>query len=160
MQNMFAGSYPWLRSTSAYSNKTTFTFNLTTGSQDFPMLFAKLNWGTREVRWDIYGEDFDEAQDWYVLPSDLSDCVRSDQSLRRVYPPTLGSNNYIGTVAPWASSGSVSAFNPATQNASDTFTLPVENQARNALVSGGFTTTYYWFGKLGNGSYIEPGNYT
>lgn len=77
-----------------------------------------------------------------------------------MYPPTLGSNEYIGSVAPWAGSGSFSTFNPARHNASDTFTLPVQNQARNALVSGGFTTTYFWFGKLGNGSYIEPGDYT
>ncbi|TLS26670.1 hypothetical protein PpBr36_05458 [Pyricularia pennisetigena] len=70
MRNPYAGTYPWLRSTLAYSNKTTyvkekdsmntadpkaaprFSFNLSAAAQDFPKIFMKLKWGTREVRWD------------------------------------------------------------------------------------------------------------
>ncbi|KAK1511272.1 subtilase [Colletotrichum costaricense] len=141
MESPFHGTYPWLRSTSAYSNKTTFNFELASGIQDFPMMFMKVKWGTREVRWDIYGSDFDEARDWE-------------------YPPVSGQRGYIGAATSWASAGKTSSFNPARHNASDTFSFPETDVARNALTTGGFTTAYYWFGKLGDGSVMAPGNYT
>lgn len=189
MRNPYAGTYPWLRSTLSNTNKTTyvhervtwqnksdfskqklttsasrFSFDLSAAAQDFPKVFMKLKWGTREVRWDVsrvpeqafcvfqgppctnlrqqlYNTEFEEARDWQ-------------------YPPVAGQNGYIGSVAPWASSGSVSSFKPGVHDANATFDLPVVNEARNALTSGGFTTSYWWFGKLANGSYIVPGNYT
>lgn len=51
-------------------------------------------------------------------------------------------------------------FNPDRHNASDLITFPLKDQTRNALVSGSFTSSYYWFGKLANGTLIAPGNYT
>ncbi|KAJ0311318.1 hypothetical protein COL516b_002027 [Colletotrichum fioriniae] len=141
MESPFHGTYPWLRSTSAYSNKTTFSFELASGIQDFPMMFMKVKWGTREVRWDIYESDFDDATDWE-------------------YPPVSGRQGYIGSATSWASAGKTSSFNPARHNASDTFSFPETDVARNALTTGGFTTAYYWFGKLGDGSVMTPGNYT
>ncbi|KAF4774819.1 subtilase [Colletotrichum scovillei] len=141
MESPFHGTYPWLRSTSAYSNKTTFSFELASGIQDFPMMFMKVKWATREVRWDIYETDFDEARDWE-------------------YPPVSGQRGYIGSATSWASAGKTSSFNPARHNASDTFSFPETDVARNALTTGGFTTAYYWFGKLGDGSVMAPGNYT
>ncbi|KAF9874285.1 subtilase [Colletotrichum karsti] len=141
MQSPFHGTYPWLRSTSAYSNKTTFNLSLASGSQDFPMLFMKLKWGTREVRWDIYESGFDNERDWE-------------------YPPVPGQKGYIGSATSWSSAGSVSSFNPARHDANDTFSFPVTDQGRNALTTGGFTTTYYWFGKMADGSQIAPGEYS
>ncbi|KAI6348040.1 hypothetical protein MCOR25_010862 [Pyricularia grisea] len=141
MRNPYAGTYPWLRSTLANTNKTTFSFNLSAAAQDFPKMFMKLKWGTREVRWDLYNTEFEETRDWQ-------------------YPPVAGENGYIGSIAPWSSSGSVSSFKPGVHDSNATFNLPVVNEARNALTSGGFTTSYWWFGKLANGSYIVPGNYT
>ncbi|KAF4880128.1 Subtilisin DY [Colletotrichum siamense] len=141
MQSAFHGTYPWLRSTSAYSNKTTFNFNTATGAQDFPMMFMKIKWGTREVRWDIYESGFDNERDWE-------------------YPPVPGRKGYIGSATSWSSAGSVASFNPARHNASDTFSFPVTDQGRNALTTGGFTTAYYWFGKMADGTQIAPGNYT
>ncbi|KAL2877042.1 hypothetical protein SGCOL_007663 [Colletotrichum sp. CLE4] len=141
MKSAFHGTYPWLRSTSAYSNKTTFSFELASGSQDFPMMFMKVKWGTREVRWDIYESDYDEAREWK-------------------YPPESGTQGYIGSATSWASAGKTSSFNPARHNASDIFSFPETDVARNALTTGGFTTTYYWFGKLSDGSVMTPGNYT
>ncbi|KAK2731013.1 subtilisin-like protease [Colletotrichum kahawae] len=141
MQSAFHGTYPWLRSTSAHSNKTTFNFNTATGAQDFPMLYMKIKWGTREVRWDIYESGFENERDWE-------------------YPPVPGQKGYIGSATSWSSAGSVASFNPARHNASDTFSFPVTDQGRNALTTGGFTTAYYWFGKMADGTQIAPGNYT
>ncbi|KAL0940071.1 Subtilisin NAT [Colletotrichum truncatum] len=141
MQSAFHGTYPWLRSTSAYSNKTTFNLNTATGAQDFPMLFMKVKWGTREVRWDIYEAGFDNERDWE-------------------YPPVQGQKGYIGSATSWSRAGSVSTFNPARHDANDTYAFPVVDQGRNALTTGGFTTTYFWFGKLADGSQIAPGEYT
>ncbi|TDZ38013.1 Subtilisin E [Colletotrichum spinosum] len=141
MQNPFHGTYPWLRSTAAYSNKTTFNFDLSTGVQDFPKIFSKIKWGTKEIRWDIYNADFDDARDWQ-------------------YPPVPGQNSYIGSATSWTGAAGSSTFNPARHNANDTFALPVTDQGRNALTTGGFTTSYWWFGKMADGSYIAPGNYT
>ncbi|KXH52194.1 subtilase [Colletotrichum nymphaeae SA-01] len=109
--------------------------------KDFPMMFMKVKWGTREVRWDIYESGFDEARDWE-------------------YPPVSGRRGYIGSATSWASAGKTSSFNPARHNASDTFSFPETDVARNALTTGGFTTAYYWFGKLSDGSVMAPGNYT
>ncbi|OBR16515.1 subtilase [Colletotrichum higginsianum IMI 349063] len=141
MQNPFHGTYPWLRSSPAYSNKTTFTFDLSTAAQDFPKIFMKIKWGSREVRWDIYESGFDEKRDWE-------------------YPPVPGRRGYIGSATSWSGAGSSSTFNPARHNASDLFTLPVTDVARNALTTGGFTTSYWWFGRLADGTLVGPGKYT
>ncbi|EFQ27279.1 subtilase [Colletotrichum graminicola] len=141
MQSPFHGTYPWLRSTAAYSNKTTFTFDLSSAAQDFPKIFMKIKWGTREVRWDIYESAFEEGRDWE-------------------YPPVPGRRGYIGSATSWTGSGSSSSFNPARHNASDVFAMPERDVARNALTTGGFTTTYWWFGRLADGNVIGPGNYT
>ncbi|KAF6833225.1 Subtilisin NAT [Colletotrichum musicola] len=141
MQSPFHGTYPWLRSTSAYSNKTTFNLDLSTSAQDFPKIFMKIKWGTREIRWDIYEYGFDEQRDW-------------------VYPPVPGQNGYIGSATSWANACCASSFNPARHDANNTFALPETDQGRNALTTGGYTTSYWWFGKMADGSHISPGNYT
>ncbi|KAK1487245.1 subtilase [Colletotrichum cuscutae] len=117
MESPFHGTYPWLRSTSAYSNKTTFSFELASGIQDFPMMFMKAKWGTREVRWDIYESNFNEARDWE-------------------YPPVSGQRGYIGAATSWASAGKTSSFNPARHNASDTFSFPETDVARKRTDDG------------------------
>ncbi|KAH7149910.1 subtilase [Dactylonectria estremocensis] len=140
MRNPFAGTYPWLRSTNSYLSKTNWTLDLSTGVQDFPKLFLKVKWGVREIRWDIYERGFEE-RDWQ-------------------YPPVVGKRGYLGAVAPWANSDGRSTYNPNLGTSNETFTMPVFDVTRNALVTGGYTTSYWWFGKLANGSYINPGNYT
>ncbi|KDN67978.1 putative subtilase [Colletotrichum sublineola] len=141
MQSPFHGTYPWLRSATAYSNKTTFTFDLSSAAQDFPKIFMKIKWGTREVRWDIYESTFEEGRDWE-------------------YPPVPGQRGYIGSATSWTGSSGSSSFNPARHNASDVFAMPETDVARNALTTGGFTTSYWWFGRLADGSVVGPGNYT
>ncbi|KEY70826.1 hypothetical protein S7711_08526 [Stachybotrys chartarum IBT 7711] len=120
-----------------FESKSTYSMDLSLGVQDFPKILSKIIWGTTETRWDIYVASFSERS-W-------------------VYPPVPGQNGYIGSVASWVGSGSVSQINPEFDNPDDTYTYPETNTPRNTA------TSYYehwWFGKLGNGTQIAPGNYT
>ncbi|KAJ1323141.1 serine protease AprX [Microdochium nivale] len=141
MENIFAGKYPLLRAGFPPKDATTFSFNLETAVQSYPKIFSKLKWGTRELRWDIYASGFQPSSDWR-------------------YPPVVGEQGYVGSATSWASAGRVSTFNPARHNASDTFAFPLRDQTRNALVTGSFTSTFYWFGQLADGTMVRPGNYT
>lgn len=78
------------------------------------------------------------------------------------YPPVAGKNGYIGPAAAWAQSSQTVEFDPKVHNPNDTFTFPVTNLRRNAAgdLFGHDSFEYWWFGKLGNGSQIENGNYT
>lgn len=89
----------------------------------------------------IYASGFQPSSDWR-------------------YPPVVGEQGYVGSATSWASAGRVSTFNPARHNASDTFAFPLRDQTRNALVTGSFTSTFYWFGQLADGTMVRPGNYT
>ncbi|KAI9150099.1 Minor extracellular protease vpr [Paramyrothecium foliicola] len=120
-----------------FEQKSTFSFDLSVGAQDFPKIFLKLIWGSTQVRWDIYKAGFSERQ-W-------------------VYPPVVGENGYVGSVASWVGSGSVVTFDPAFNDPDETFTYPLTNVARNNAAS---TSQHWWFGKLGDGTQIEPGTYT
>ncbi|KAK7702701.1 hypothetical protein SLS57_011252 [Botryosphaeria dothidea] len=139
---IFESTYPF--STSGVTNenirtKSYYTFNLSRAAQDFPKVYVKLKWGTEEIRWDIYEPGFSEDA-WQ-------------------YPPVPGTNGYIGAATGWAGADSYSYFDPATQNASDVFAFPVYDVYRNAQTTASYHT-YWWFGALGNGSQIAPGNYS
>lgn len=77
-----------------------------------------------------------------------------------MYPPVAGQNGYIGSATSWANACCASSFNPARHDANSTFALPETDQGRNALTTGGFTTSYWWFGKMADGRHIAPGDYT
>ncbi|KAF9630123.1 putative minor extracellular protease vpr protein [Lasiodiplodia theobromae] len=142
MTPIFENTYPFSTSGVSAENirtKSSYTFNLSTSAQDFPKVYVKLKWGTEEIRWDIYEPGFDESQ-W-------------------VYPPVVGENGYVGPATGWSGADSYTYFNPATQNASDTFTFPVSDVYRNAQTQASYHT-FWWFGALGNGSQIAPGNYS
>lgn len=76
------------------------------------------------------------------------------------HPPVVGEQGYLGSATSWAFGPNVAFFNPAKHNASDLISFPLRDQNRNALVSLSFTSTYYWFGPLANGTLIRPGTYT
>ncbi|EXF86199.1 subtilase [Colletotrichum fioriniae PJ7] len=119
------------------SQKASYSFDLSIEAQDFPRIFQKLLWGTRQTRWDIYEAGWTERQ-W-------------------VYPPVEGQNGYIGSAASWVGSGEIQTFDPAQYDPNDTFTYPITDIYRNA---GATYHEHWWFGKLGNGTQIAPGNYT
>ena len=50
-------------------------------------------------------------------------------------------------------------FDPSVDNPDETFTYPRTDLIRNAQTTATYHE-FWWFGKLGNGSQIEPGKYT
>ncbi|KAI6354340.1 hypothetical protein MCOR25_008663 [Pyricularia grisea] len=116
-------------------DKASFGFNLSLAAQDFPRLRTILRYGTRELRWDIFTTDFTERE-W-------------------VYPPVPGVNKFVGAATSFDYTNSIyqSIFDPATQDANDTFPFPVHNVGRDAPFQG------LWLGKLANGTQIAPGKY-
>ncbi|KAH6690349.1 subtilase [Plectosphaerella plurivora] len=117
---------------------SSYSFDLSVGAQDFPKIYNRLVWGSREVRWDVYESGWKERQ-WQ-------------------YPPVVGQNGYVGSVAAWASAASVDVFNPAIHNPDATFSFPIGNVPRNAE-NANQQSRYYWFGKLANGTQIANGRY-
>lgn len=115
-------------------DKTSFDFNLTWFAQDFPRLNTKLAFGTRELRWDIYGPDYREEADW-------------------AYPPVVGEHHYVGAATAYTRSHLVSWFDPDRYDVHDTFAFPRYNQPH--LTDG----VFFWLGAFANGSHIVPGDY-
>ncbi|OLN87538.1 Minor extracellular protease vpr 7 [Colletotrichum chlorophyti] len=116
-----------------------YSFNLDRSVQDFPIIYSKLIWGSKEVRWDIYEAGWTERK-WE-------------------YPPVPGKNGYIGPATSHVVAGSVSYFDPNVYDPDDTWTYPQVDLHRNAQTQASYHE-FWWFGKLGNGSQIELGNYT
>uniref|UniRef100_A0A0B7KAZ1 Peptidase S8/S53 domain-containing protein n=2 Tax=Bionectria ochroleuca TaxID=29856 RepID=A0A0B7KAZ1_BIOOC len=132
--------YPYSVSTTKNTNfqeKSTYSFDLSTGAQDFPKIFLKLIWGTTEVRWDIYKAGFSERS-WK-------------------YPPVVGENDYVGSAASWVGAGQVDVFDPSLYDPNETWSYPDTNVYRSVATS---EFEHWWFGKLANGTQIEPGKYT
>ncbi|KZL73062.1 subtilase [Colletotrichum tofieldiae] len=133
---LFRNGFPYVESGApVVRGKTSFSFNLTLDSQDFPKIFHNIIWGTRELRWDIFGAGWTERQ-W-------------------VYPPVVGESGYVGSGAYWVGSGQAPFFDPSRWDPEDTLSYPKINQARS-----NFNFENWWFGKLANGSQIAVGNYT
>ncbi|KAK7997300.1 hypothetical protein PG989_005340 [Apiospora arundinis] len=118
----------------------TYDFNLTWGVQNFPKIYLDLHYGTKELRWDVFERGWDEKK-WE-------------------YPPTLGQTpGYIGSVAYYSGLGSNGwGYDPNLYNDTDvTVPFPVPLSRGDAWTSR--EATFWWFGKLANGSYIAPGDY-
>ncbi|KAK1997658.1 subtilase [Colletotrichum falcatum] len=134
---LFRTGFPYIQSGNpAVIGKTSFTFNLSVESQDFPKVYHNIIWGTRELRWDIFGAEWTERQ-W-------------------AYPPVVGKGGYVGSGAYWVGSGQVPFFDRASMGDPDeTLSYPKTYQARS-----NYNLENWWFGKLANGSQIAIGNYT
>ena len=132
-----------------------YTFNLSVNAQDFPKIFAANIWGTREVRWDVSDQcqilNFSAAN----IPFKIFEAGWSERQWS--YPPVVGENGYVGSVASWVGSGQVPVFNPDLYDPDETFSYPITDLYRNTA-TGYFE--HWWFGKLSDGSQIAVGNYT
>ncbi|KZL64377.1 minor extracellular protease vpr [Colletotrichum incanum] len=117
------------------SEKSSFNFDLSLEKQDFVKLQVALTWGTRELRWDIFQPTYQERE-W-------------------VYPPVIGQNKYIGSVASFNVYNSVNypVFDPATDSVNNTISYPLQDQSRDSPYES------WWLGKLADGSQIKPGKY-
>ncbi|KAL5601109.1 hypothetical protein BROUX41_005924 [Berkeleyomyces rouxiae] len=146
-KNMFRQGYPTIVSTlnnTPIAEKSTFTFNLSLEAQDFPRLSAGMAFASREARWDVFEPNYDESL-W-------------------VYPPTVGQNGYIGSIAfqsPSAFTGTIYDPNAVYQESNRTF--PTDLARDTDVATGdnsGSLNNFLWLGRLSNGSEISSGNYT
>ncbi|KAJ9144541.1 Minor extracellular protease vpr [Pleurostoma richardsiae] len=140
-KSQFQTGYPYIYSglnNTAFEEKPSFSFNLDPASQDFPKLFARMQWGTKELRWDIFDTTFNE-RDWE-------------------YPPVVGSNGYVGSATYWAFSGQVDIYDATIDPpANYTVSFPVSDMPRCSIDVEDLD--YWWFGQLANGSMLTPGDY-
>ena len=136
-KKVFKAIYPGIRSGVGWSpieEKSTFTFNRTTKGADYAMLFTGLDWGARELRWDIFDSDWSES-DW-------------------TWPPTKG---FVGSVSYYTGDRDADLADPATYN--QTEPMPARFITRQGMFSQD-EKKYWWMGQMANGSQITPGNYT
>ncbi|KAL0936376.1 Minor extracellular protease vpr 2 [Colletotrichum truncatum] len=139
---MFPDGYPIQRSgPNGQDIKTyhTYGFNTSRVAQDFPKVYTQLKWGTKELRWDIFDAEYTENL-WK-------------------YPPVVGQDGYIGAVAYSTYSVRATTFDPATMDKEKVLPFPIWGVERTTSWSE-LTDRFWWFGKMANGSYIAPGNYT
>ncbi|CAK7224769.1 hypothetical protein SCUCBS95973_005629 [Sporothrix curviconia] len=143
LQKQFQKGYPYGESGVIYpfpdfDNHSVFTFDFNRGVQDFPKIVSRTQWGVKELRWDVFDDAWTE-RDW-------------------TYPPVVGQDGYVGSVAYFAESGEVAYFDPAFNNVSDTISFPLSDIYRSSVDV--YDTEYWWLGGLANGSQIANGNYT
>ncbi|KAK4183800.1 subtilisin-like serine protease [Podospora australis] len=118
----------------------TYDFNLSWAEQSFPKVYAAFKFGTKELRWDIFEANWKEHQ-W------------------NRYPPVPGENGFVGSATYWLDSDSYWGFDPDSMDKETTIPFPLINRIRTSSW-GRQNQGFWWFGKLANGSYIAPGNYT
>ncbi|KAF5495352.1 Minor extracellular protease vpr [Colletotrichum siamense] len=116
-----------------------FTFDLSTGAQDFPRIAYEMLWGTKALRWDIFEAGWDESR-WTS------------------YPPVVGENGYVGTATGYRGSPSQANFDPARDDKNWTVAFPLVNIFRTSIETARHRV--WWLGGLGDGTDIKPGNYT
>ncbi|KAF9876569.1 serine endopeptidase [Colletotrichum karsti] len=139
---MFPEGFPIQRSGPNGQNINTYHtygFNTTRAAQDFPKVQVQFKWGTKELRWDIFDAGYTEAG-WK-------------------YPPVVGQDGYVGAATYSTYSVSSSTFDPATMDKEKVLPFPIRLIERTTSWSE-LTDRFWWMGKLANGSYIAPGNYT
>lgn len=139
ISDQWQAGYPYAVSGLAATNisaDSSYTFNLSTSSQDFPKMYARTQWGTKQLRWDIFSSNWTE-RDW-------------------AYPPVVGSDGYVGSVTYWAYSGEVSVYD-ASAYPNDTVAFPISDEPRTSVDEDDLQ--FWWFGGLANGSQITPGGY-
>ncbi|KAK3314465.1 subtilisin-like serine protease [Apodospora peruviana] len=118
----------------------TYSFNLSWYEQSFPKVYAAFKWGPKTLRWDIFDSDWKESQ-W------------------NSYPPIPGKNGYVGSATYWLESDYYWAFDPESMDKENTVPFPLTDLTRTSTWNW-FDQGFWWFGKLANGSYIAPGNYS
>ncbi|KAI9167906.1 serine endopeptidase [Paramyrothecium foliicola] len=118
-------------------DKASFTFNLSREEQDYPRAHARLQYATRELRWDIFEAGWQERQ-WK-------------------YPPVVGQDGYLGAATSWSRASSGWAFNPEVDDADSLIATPLRNVPRS--VTGRRGVDLWWLGRFANGTQIIPGDY-
>ncbi|GKT65516.1 minor extracellular protease VPR [Colletotrichum tofieldiae] len=119
------------------AEKPNFTFNLDPSVQDFPNLYARIQYATRELRWDIFEATWVE-RDWK-------------------YPPVVGQAGFVGAATSWAKASGKAFIDPSVDDPNDIVTLPMRDVPRDIV--GLYGVELWWLGRLANGTHIAPGKY-
>jgi len=117
----------------------TYNFNLSWDAQSFPKVYAAFKYGPRLLRWDIFTADWSESS-W------------------NYYPPVVGKDGYVGSATYWLESDYYWGFDPTTMDKDATVPFPLELLTRTSSWNR-YDQAFWWLGRLGNGSYIGPGEY-
>ncbi|KAK3356764.1 subtilisin-like serine protease [Lasiosphaeria hispida] len=118
----------------------TYDFNLTWEAQSFPKVYAAFKWGPKQLRWDIFEAGWKEHK-WDS------------------YPPVAGEKGFVGSATYWLESDYYWGFDPNTMDKEATVPFPLGLLTRTSSWNW-YEQGFWWFGKLANGTYIAPGNYT
>ncbi|KAI8654133.1 hypothetical protein LRP88_01834 [Fusarium phalaenopsidis] len=119
------------------AEKSNFTFDLDPEVQDFPAVYSRIGFGTRELRWDIFDDSWTE-DNWE-------------------YPPVIGKAGYVGSATSWAKLSGKQYFNASSDDANDLIALPLQDLSRDIV--GRLGTELWWLGRLANGTQIVEGRY-
>ncbi|KAL7951248.1 peptidase S8/S53 domain-containing protein [Trichoderma barbatum] len=111
----------------------TWSFNTEKSHFDFVELSARLDYPCFHLRWDIYTPFWTEFH-WE-------------------YPPVVGVSGYVGAAATMRDADTFWYYDPSRMDKEQTASFPMMRVPRGYA-------KHWWFGKLANGSYIAPGNYT
>lgn len=137
--DQWQAGYPYavsgLAATDVGANSS-FTFNLSTTSQNFPRMYARTQWGTRQMRWDIFNSNWTE-NDW-------------------AYPPVVGLKGYVGSATYWLYSGDVYLYDTSLYP-NYTVAFPISDEPRSSVDEE--DTQFWWLGGLANGSQIATGSF-
>jgi hypothetical protein len=117
----------------------TYDFNLSWYGQSFPKIYADFKWGTKQLRFDLFEPGWKESQ-W-------------------AYPPVAGEGGYVGSATYYVDSDAYWAFDPSFMDKEDVIAFPLTDLVRTSWWTY-HSQAFWWFGKLANGTYIAPGNYT
>lgn len=117
----------------------TYNFDLSWSIQSFPKIYAEFIWGTKQLRFDLYEPGWKESQ-WK-------------------YPPVVGQAGYVGAATYYLNSDASWAFDPESMDKEAVIPFPLTNLVRTSNWNY-YSQGFWWFGKLANGTYIAPGNYT
>ncbi|TDZ30430.1 Minor extracellular protease vpr [Colletotrichum spinosum] len=139
---MFQYPVGWPQITSTRDNipfaeKTNFTFNLDVEVQDFPQLYTRMQYATRELRWDIFEDSWTE-RNWK-------------------YPPVVGQAGFVGAATSWSKASGKNYIDPGVDDPTDLITLPMRDVPRDIV--GLYGIELWWLGRLANGTQIAPGKY-
>ncbi|KAK1963991.1 serine endopeptidase [Colletotrichum sublineola] len=119
------------------AQKSNFTFDLDPAVQDFAKLYARIQYATRELRWDIFEESWAE-RDWK-------------------YPPVVGQAGFVGAATSWAKASGSAFIDPGVDDPNDIITLPMRDVPRD--IAGVYGVELWWLGRLANGAQVAPGKY-
>ncbi|OLN97913.1 Minor extracellular protease vpr 3 [Colletotrichum chlorophyti] len=118
-------------------DKANFTFDLDPQVQDFPNLYTRMQYATRELRWDIFEATWTE-RDWK-------------------YPSDVGQAGFVGSATSWSKASGKAFIDPSVDDPEDLITLPTRDVPRDIV--GLYGVELWWFGRLANGTQISPGKY-